>query len=216
MNIIDTRAKGNFEFVEMNSIKNIPLFKLVPIEYSFEDKNFQNVIFQSSPAVENFRDLNSLQDKQIFAMGKGTEATLLQSNLLAKIPTSPGSDGLMETIKENSKGDDYLIVKGEGGLDQIENVLKEMGKNVKQICCYKREKFQNYEHLKEDFESANIIIFPSKFSAEIYFKEINFTHQKTFLGISPRINKYVESLGFKIKLLDYFSDDLERKIKEII
>ena len=91
-----------------------------------------------------------------------------------------------------------------------------MGKNVKQICCYKREKFQNYEHLKKDFESANIIIFPSKFSAEIYFKEINFTHQKTFLGISPRINKYVESLGFKIKLLDYFSDDLERKIKEII
>ena len=149
MNIIDTRAKGNFEFVEMNSIKNIPLFKLVPIEYSFEDKNFQNVIFQSSPAVENFRDLNSLQDKQIFAMGKGTEATLLQSNLVAKIPTSPGSDGLMETIKENSRGDDYLIVKGEGGLDQIENELKEMGKNVQQICCYKREKFQNYEHLKK-------------------------------------------------------------------
>ncbi len=136
MNIIDTRAKGNFEFVEMNSIKNIPLFKLVPIEYSFEDKNFQNVIFQSSPAVENFRDLNSLQDKQIFAMGKGTEATLLQSNLVAKIPTSPGSDGLMEIIKENSKGDDYLIVKGEGGLDQIENELKEMGKNVKQILLF--------------------------------------------------------------------------------
>ena len=196
MNIIDTRAKGNFEFVEMNSIKNIPLFKLVPIEYSFEDKNFQNVIFQSSPAVENFRDLNSLQDKQIFAMGKGTEASILQSNLVAKIPTSPGSDGMMETIKANSRG--------------------EMGKNVQQICCYKREKFQNYEHLKEDFESANIIIFPSKFSAEIYFKEINFTQQKTFLGISPRINKYVESLGFEIKLLDYFSDNLEKKIKEII
>ena len=102
MNIIDTRAKGNFEFIGISSVKNIPLFKLVPIEYSFEDKNFQNVIFQSSPAVENFRDLNSLQDKQIFAMGKGTEATLLQSNLVAKIPTFPGSDGLMETIKELS------------------------------------------------------------------------------------------------------------------
>ena len=216
MNIVDTRAIGNFEFVGMSSIKNIPLFKLVPIEYSFEDKNFQNVIFQSSPAVENFKELNSLQDKQIFAMGKGTEATLLQGNLVAKIPSSPGSDGLMETLKENSKGDDYLIIKGEGGLDQIENELKEMGKNVKRICCYRREKFQNYEHLKKDFESANIIIFPSKFSAEIYFKEINFTKQKTFLGISPRINKYVESLGFKIKLLDYFSNDLEGKIKEII
>ena len=41
MNIIDTRAKGNFEFVGMSSIKNIPLFKLVPIEYSFEDKPFK-------------------------------------------------------------------------------------------------------------------------------------------------------------------------------
>ena len=85
------------------------------------------------------------------------------------------------------------------------------------INFIKFHKSNVYEvHLKEDFESANIIIFPSKFSAEIYFKEINFTHQKTFLGISPRINKYVESLGFKIKLLDYFSDNLEKKIKEII
>jgi uroporphyrinogen-III synthase len=216
MNIIDTRAKGNFEFVKMNSIKNIPLFKLVPIEYSLKDRNFQNVIFQSSPAVENFKDINSLQDKQIFAMGKGTEATLLQSNLVAKVPNSPGSDGLMATIKENSKGDDYLIIKGEGGLDQIENELKEMGKNVKQICCYKREKFKNYDYVKKDFENANIIIFPSKFSAEIYFEEINFNDNKIFLGISPRIIKYVESLGFEIKLLDYFSNDLEEKIKDII
>ena len=121
-----------------------------------------------------------------------------------------------QTIEDENKNNQNSQLNLEEKVISIENELKEMGKNVKQICCYKREKFQNYEHLKKDFESANIIIFPSKFSAEIYFKEINLIHQKTFLGISPRINKYVESLGFKIKLLDYFSNDLEGKIKEII
>ena len=30
----------------------------------------------------------------------------------------------METIKENSRGDDYLIVKGEGELDKLKMSLK--------------------------------------------------------------------------------------------
>ena len=58
---------------------------------------------------------------------------------MVKIPTSPGSDGLMETIKENSRGDDYLIVKGEGGLDQIENELKEMAKMYSKFVVIKRK-----------------------------------------------------------------------------
>ena len=81
MNIIDTRAENILGFLRTESIKNIPLFKLEPIDYELEDNNFSEIIFQSSPAVDFFKDHSLLTDKQIYSMGQATSATLESKGL---------------------------------------------------------------------------------------------------------------------------------------
>ena len=75
MNIIETRAIKNNK-KENSTIKNIPLFSIEKIKYSLEDLDFKNIIFQSSAAVEYFKELSILKDKKVFAMGGGTKETL--------------------------------------------------------------------------------------------------------------------------------------------
>ena len=44
MNIIDTRAENILGFLKTESIKNIPLFILEPIDYKLEGNNFSEIL----------------------------------------------------------------------------------------------------------------------------------------------------------------------------
>ncbi len=218
MNIIDTKAENTLRFLEAVSIKNIPLFKLEPINYKLENHDFTEIIFQSSPAVDFFKDHALLANKQIYSMGQATSATLESKGLASLNPKSPSSEGLIELL-EQSRGinPSYLVVKGQEGLTKISDYLIKRGLKVKEIACYKRIKFESYENIRENFYKADAIIFPSNFSAEIYFQEIHCDQSKAiFFGISNRIINSIHSLGYKAHMLDYFSDDLENSIKKTI
>ncbi len=216
MNIIDTRANNTFNFVKRKNIKNIPLFELSFIEHSIDISSYTNVIFQSTPSVKFFNHHEGLRDKNVFAMGPGTQSSLNAKGISSKIPKDPGSEGLKKLIKSRIDLGKFLIVKGEGGLNIVSDYLKEEGAEVDTIQNYQRIRFSSYSNLVKDFENADFVIFPSRMAAEIYFQEIyNPNMNSKFITISTRIKDYVDSLGFENYKLNYFSDNFETEILKL-
>lgn len=213
MNIVDTRARNTFNFVKRKNIKNIPLFELSFLDHSIDISGYTDVIFQSTPSVEFFNHHKDLIDKNVFAMGPGTQSSLDAKGISSKIPKDPGSEGLKKLIKSSIGPGKFLIVKGQGGLNIISDYLKAEGAEVDTIQNYQRVRFSSYLNLSKDFDNADFVIFPSRLAAEIYFQEIyNPDINSKFVTISSRIKDYVDSLGFENSQLDYFADNFESEI----
>lgn len=213
MNIVDTRARNTFNFVKRKNIKNIPLFELSFLDHSIDISGYTDVIFQSTPSVEFFNHHKDLIDKNVFAMGPGTQSSLGAKGISSKIPEDPGSEGLKKLIKSGISSGKFLIVKGQGGLNIISDYLKAEGAEVDTIQNYQRVRFSSYLDLSKDFDNADFVIFPSRLAAEIYFQEIyNPDINSKFVTISSRIKDYVDSLGFENSQLDYFADNFESEI----
>ena len=213
MNIVDTRARNTFNFVKRKNIKNIPLFELSFLDHSIDISGYTDVIFQSTPSVEFFNHHKDLIDKNVFAMGPGTQSSLGAKGISSKIPEDPGSEGLKKLIKSSIGSGKFLIVKGQGGLNIISDYLKAEGAEVDTIQNYQRVRFSSYLDLSKDFDNADFVIFPSRLAAEIYFQEIyNPDINSKFVTISSRIKDYVDSLGFENSQLDYFADNFESEI----
>jgi len=213
MNIVDTRAKNTFNFVKRNNIKNIPLFELSFLDHSIDISGYTDVIFQSTPSVEFFNRHKDLVNKNVFAMGPGTQSSLGAKGISSKIPEDPGSEGLKKLIKGSVGPGKFLIIKGQGGLNIISDYLEAEGAEVDTIQNYKRVRFSSYRNVSKDFDNANVVIFPSRLAAEIYFQEIyNPNINSKFVTISSRIKDYVDSLGFDNFQLNYFADNFESEI----
>ena len=213
MNIVDTRANNTFNFVKRKNIKNIPLFEISLLNYSMDISGYTDVIFQSTPSVEFFNHYKDLRDKNVFAMGPGTQSSLNAKGIPSKIPEDPGSEGLKKLIKGSVGTGKFLIVKGEGGLNIISDYLLAEGVEVDTVENYQRIRFSSYSQLSKDFDNADFVIFPSRLAAEIYFQEIyNPNINSKFVTISSRIKDYVDSLGFDSFQLNYFADNFESEI----
>ena len=216
MNIVDTRAKNTFNFVKRKNIKNIPLFELSFLDHSIDISCYTDVIFQSTPSVEFFNHHKDLINKNVFAMGPGTQSSLGAKGISSKIPKDPGSEGLKKLIKSSINHGKFLIVKGQGGLNIISDYLEAEGAEVDTIQNYKRVRFSSYRNVSKDFDNANVVIFPSRLAAEIYFQEIyNPNLNSKFITVSSRIKDYVDSLGFENYKLNYFSDNFETEILKL-
>ena len=215
MNIIDTSSGRSSGKDCKESIINIPLFNTKGIEYILSAKEYTNIIFQSITSVDFFKDYEILKDKNIFCMGKATQSYLAKKNIKSICPNLPGSEELKRVLLKNKNDGNYLIVKGEKGLNEIFNYLNSSGKNVEEVICYKRIKYDCYDHIKRDFIGADAIIFPSTFAFDIFFEEIYSGRTKAKLfGISDRINAHIASFGLSSYLVDYFSDDIVESIKK--
>ena len=213
MNIVDTRAKNTFNFIKRKNIKNIPLFELSFLDHSIDISGYTDVIFQSTPAVEFFNLHKDLRDKNVYAMGPGTQSSLGAKGISSRIPEDPGSEGLKKLIKSSIGLGKFLIVKGQGGLNIISDYLKTEGAEVDTVQNYQRLRFSSYSKLSKEFDNVDFVIFPSKLAAEIYFQEIyNPSINNKFITISSRIKNYVDSLGFENFQLNYFADNFESEI----
>ena len=138
MNIVDTRARNTFNFVKRKNIKNIPLFELSFLDHSIDISGYTDVIFQSTPSVEFFNHHKDLTDKNVFAMGPGTQSSLGTKGISSKIPEDPGSEGLKKLIKSSIGSGKFLIVKGQGGLNIISDYLEAEGAEVDTVQNYQR------------------------------------------------------------------------------
>ena len=217
MNIIDTKA-SDFQMSSKKSyIKNIPLYELKSIEYKSPSDDYTDIVFQSTAAVEFFKDCNILNEKNIYSMGRSTKLSLLQKGFNSKNPDMPGSAGLIKVIENRAKLGKFLIVKGKDGLNEVYQYLKNKKVEVDEVHCYERKKFDSYNNLKEPYLLADAIIFPSTFAVRIFFEEIYSNKTKTkFFGISDRIVKSINNYGYEGLLIDYFSGEIEKQIKKFI
>ena len=217
MNIIDTSSGNSYMHKSCGSIKNIPLFKTKEIQYQIDVHKFENIIFQSTSSAAFFIEYESLKNKNVFSMGKSTKDYLSKHGVKSVCPNIPGSEELKKLLSKNKKGGNYLIVKGENGLNEILNYLNSSNEYVEEINCYKRFKLESYENVRNEFYDADAIIFPSTYAFKIFFEEIYSTKVKAKLfGISNRIIDYISSYDLDSDFIDYFSGDISESIKESI
>lgn len=216
MNIIDTSSKTK-EYTSNNLIEHIPLFKIEFINYETVVDDFTDVIFQSIASVENFKNFEICTKKNIYSMGESTKKALLKKGLSSIIPKIPGSSGLKKLIGEEIQKQRFLIIKGEDGLNDIENYISEQGSYCKNIICYKRKQFDSYDLIKDKFSEADGVIFTSVYGAKIFFENLYGNNKKaTFFCISKRIKEHVGLMGHQAKIINYFSDNLYAEVKKAI
>ena len=217
MNIIDTSSGTSSIDRSRGSIKNIPLFRTKGIQYQIDIHKFENIIFQSMSSAAFFIEYESLINKNVFSMGKSTKDYLSKQGVKSVCPSIPGSEELKKLLSKNKIGGNYLIVKGENGLNEILNYLNSSDEHVEEINSYKRFKLESYENVRNEFYDADAIIFPSTYAFKIFFEEIYSTKVKAKLfGISNRIIDYISSYGLDSDFIDYFSGDIAESIKDSI
>ena len=216
MNIIDTSTNSKTSRLS-KTIKNIPLFEIVSIEYEFFDISITDIIFQSVAAVENFKHFGACNESNVFAMGESTKQTLKDIGINAKTPKTPGSLGLKELLGEDLAERKFIIVKGLGGLDEAQNHIIKYGGLVENLICYKRKEFSKYDVMRKQFSEADAVIFSSTYAARIFFENIYIDNSNvSFMCISERVKKYVKNLGHEAKTINYFSKDLVDEVKKAI
>ena len=172
MIIIDTKAS---DYKIIDGITNIPLYDFKPLKYKIKNIDFTDFIFQSTQAVLQFSKHISLIKKKninVYAMGHTTREVLSSFGIDSISPEKPGSKHLIRIIKENIEDKKFLIVKGSGGLNDIDKFLKESDVLSEEIDVYERIELKDYKNLINKFNNADAIIFPSVYAIEIFFREI--------------------------------------------
>ena len=216
MNIIDTSSNSKISY-SSNLIKNVPLFEIKLLNYQIPVEDFTDVIFQSVASVENFKNFEMCIGKNIFSMGESTKKALAVKDIVSKCHPIPGSSGLAGLLGKEIQKQRFLIIKGKDGLSDIENFINAQGSFCKKIICYERNEFDTYNLIKNQFDSAEAVIFTSVFSAQIFFNNIYKSDRKiSFFCISKRIKEQIYIMGYDAKIIDYFSDNLDYEIEKSI
>ena len=210
MKIIDTST--NFLFKP--GINNIPLFAIDKIEHADLSSGKEFVIFQSPSAVKNYTFLEKLANKKIIAMGPGTQKALHEKGLDSTLPEKYSSAGIIKYLESDFNANNVLIIKGEDGVNNIEEYIARHGGDVESISVYRRNVFKDYTQIGNDYLNADAIIFTSTMAVKIYFEKIYQNKVDTrFYSISNRIKRKIQEYGLKAITLDYFSDNLLDEIK---
>jgi uroporphyrinogen-III synthase len=178
MNIIDTST--NFKDPSLdNSIENIPLFEIKPVEYEISDSLTSDIIFQSVASVKHFKHFEICKRINVFAMGESTKRALEKIGIDSTTPGIPGSSSLKELLGKKLMNRKFAIVKGLDGLDELHDHIIKYGADAENIVCYKRKKFLNYMEIREKFIEADVVIFSSTFAARIFFENIHIANNTT-------------------------------------
>ena len=210
MKIIDTST--NFLFKP--GINNIPLFAIDKIEHADLSSGKEFVIFQSPSAVKNYTFLEKLANKKIIAMGPGTQKALHKKGLDSTLPEKYSSTGIIKYLESDFNANNVLIIKGEDGVNNIEEYIARHGGDVESISVYRRNVFEDYTQIGNDYLNADAIIFTSTMAVKIYFEKIYQNKVDTrFYSISNRIKSQIQEYGLEAITLDYFSDNLLEEIK---
>ena len=159
MIIIDTKAS---DYKIIDGITNIPLYDFKPLKYKIKNIDFTDFIFQSTQAVLQFsKHINLIKKKNInvYAMGHTTREVLSSFGIDSISPEKPGSKHLIRIIKENIEDKKFLIVKGSGGLNDIDKFLKESDVLSEEIDVYERIELKDYKNLSDLIvEKTDVII----------------------------------------------------------
>jgi len=189
--IITFRPEEKFKDlnVSMAKVTNIPITKIVKNkidEFSFMNDNYDYIIFTSSMAVESFKDQvknfrEFLNGKKIVAIGNKTAESIGMDCI---VPSLQSSEGILETIKDNSN---VLLIRSENGNPYLVKKLKQKC-NIKIINAYRSEildgNFKDvYDSLKNGYFDATIFTSSMIFNSYITI----FSQYGNPLEILPKI-----------------------------
>ena len=130
------------------------------------------------------------------------------------MPEKYSSTGIIKYLESDFNANNVLIIKGEDGVNNIEEYIARHGGDVESISVYRRNVFEDYTQIGNDYLNADAIIFTSTMAVKIYFEKIYQNKVDTrFYSISNRIKRKIQEYGLKAITLDYFSDNLLDEIK---
>lgn len=131
----------------------LPTVVIDYLDFTFDKKNFTDVIFTSKYAVQGFFEVYDeavLHNIKIWAIGESTAKVLSEKNLLVNYPKKYNSEALYDLLAiDGFDGKKIALVSGEGGNDFLEKNLSEIVE-CKKIETYKRD-FLNPEQLLEKY-----------------------------------------------------------------
>jgi len=157
-------------------------------------KSANNMIFQSKNAVKYsgrlHKEIQKNKEARMYCLGKYTKTELKKYfvNEVIHPVTKYSSENLLELIiKENMNTESFVIIKGEGGRDYLENNLSDMGCNVKTLNVY--ERIANDSFLDEkvlNVDSNNYLLVSSKLALQELIKTImNFEKKYPLILVLP-------------------------------
>jgi len=197
-----------------------PCLKIIALEVDFQAANIVNqlsnahwLIFTSPNAVNfalnaNDGKISQFLTKRIAAIGKGTAKALENSGLRVDLVPGTGFDSeAMLALPEfqQVKGQNIVIVRGQGGRNELVNVLTQRGAVVGYLEVYRRvmPEIDNTPVLGLiERNELNGIVVTSGEALENLLKMIGNRYQErlieiSLVTISQRIQNLAASLGFK-------------------
>jgi uroporphyrinogen-III synthase len=202
------------------TVQSIPLLTIGQLDFKLHTSlPFNGIIFISSNAVTQFFQnqtaLEVMQNcpspMQLLAVGDNT-ATCIRSNLVklslsqqfnVSFPTQMNAEGLLSMpILANIKQQQWLLVKGRGGRELIENTLKQRAAQLTTIDVYERVASQNKNQIITALSQSTLWLVTSAAALEHLQATVHsqgLTCDKVALVISSdRLHSYAQQLGFKI------------------
>ncbi|MEZ0323733.1 MAG: uroporphyrinogen-III synthase [Hydrogenothermaceae bacterium] len=183
-NVLITREESQFEEVKTLFTENglnpisFPVIRFNPIEFNFNEKDYDYLIFTSSNGVKFFFDeVNRLQKVKIIAVGEKTKEKLQNLGYTNVItPKEFSAEGILNFINSNIlefKGKKVGIVRALEGIDTL-LTKKPSGVYVDVIPVYKTELNipSNVEEIRKMFEEGKIdfVIFSSPSTVKGFLK----------------------------------------------
>ena len=167
-----------------------------------------NIIFQSKNAVRYSKNLHKGLQKnkkaKIYCLGKYTKIELKKifNNKIVHPDSKYSSESLLELIaKENINKENFMIIKGEGGRDYLENNLRHLGCNVKTVNTYRRVAKDSFlEEKVLSINTNNYLLVSSKLALVELIKTImSFAKNYNLILVAPnkRLSEGLNVNAFK-------------------
>jgi len=167
-----------------------------------------NIIFQSKNAVRYSKNLHKGLQKnkkaKIYCLGKYTKIELKKifNNKIVHPDSKYSSESLLELIaKENINKENFMIIKGEGGRDYLENNLRHLGCNVKTVNTYRRVAKDSFlEEKVLSVNTNNYLLVSSKLALVELIKTImSFAKNYNLILVAPnkRLSEGLNVNAFK-------------------
>lgn len=126
-------------------VEHLPLIRIEPLDYTPKPADIANhIIFISSNAVKHFADKPHaralIANSTIYAIGENTASSVKQHlERKAHYPQKMNAEGLLALPElTNVMGQQWLIIKGQGGRVILRETLRTRGAKVSELDVYRR------------------------------------------------------------------------------
>lgn len=188
------------------NLLHLPLISILPVRFELPDIQFEKAIFISRNAVEHFFHRSSNIAHSYFAVGEPTAKLVDQfTGTTTHYPDQMNADGLVAMDELQSvKGQNILLIKGEGGRSLIYDELSSRGANVSVLDVYRRKlpELSSQKNIINANSASNIWLITSVEAMINLHRILGLSaqpqHQTRVIVSSDRLKEAALNKGFQI------------------